>query len=106
MFVQANGEPYQDTPKAWDAARQAAGLGDFRWHDLRHTFGSRLAMAGVDILTIKELMGHKTLTMTQRYAHLSPAHLGRAVDVLSRPATGTATSTGANGHRRAADGFA
>jgi len=45
--------PYKDTPKARNEAREKAGLGAFRWHDLRHTFGSRLAMAGVDILTIK-----------------------------------------------------
>jgi integrase len=94
------GEPYRDTPKAWDAARDKAGLGDFRWHDLRHTFGSRLAMAGVDILTIKELMGHKTLAMTLRYAHLGLRHVGRAVDVLSRRATDTATSTNSNGPRK------
>ena len=81
-------------------------MGDFRWHDLRHTFGSRLAMAGVDILTIKELMGHKTLAMTLRYAHLSPSHVGRAVDVLSRRATDTATSTNSNGPRHVAEGRA
>jgi integrase len=108
VFVQPGGagEPYQDTLKAWDAAREKAGLGDFRWHDLRHTFGSRLAMAGIDILTIKELMGHKTLAMTLRYAHLSPNHVGRAVDVLSRRATDTATSTNGNGPRQLAEGRA
>lgn len=65
---------------------KAAGLDDFRFHDLRHTFASRLAMAGVDLLTIKELGGWKTLTMVQRYAHLSPGHQRQAVERIVRNA--------------------
>ena len=52
----------------------------FHWHDLRHTFASRLVMGGVDILTVKELMRHKTLVVTLRYAHLAPEHLSEALD--------------------------
>ena len=52
------------------------------WHDLRHTFGSRLIMSGVDLKTAQTLMGHKTISMTARYAHLSSAHLDAAVDRL------------------------
>jgi hypothetical protein len=63
-------------------------------------------MAGVDSLTIKELMGHTTLTMILRYAHLSPSHVGRAVEVLSRRATDTATGTDGNGPRQFAEGRA
>jgi len=63
-------------------ALQAAKIEDFRFHDLRHTAASRLAMGGIDLYTIGELLGHKTLTMTARYAHLLPEHLKRAVAAL------------------------
>ena len=54
----------------------------FHFHNLRHTFASQLVMAGIDLTTIKELLGHKTLAMTLRHAHLSPSHKVKAVDVL------------------------
>lgn len=82
---------------------EAEMLEGFTWHCLRHTFASRLAMAGVDILTIKDLGGWKTLSMVARYAHLSPGRLRQGVERLvtahvvegeNARATGTATSTG------------
>ncbi len=69
---------------------------DFHFHDLRHSFASRLAMAGVDLLTIKELGGWKTLGMVIRYAHLSPDHKRAAVERLISEASGTPASTGEN----------
>ena len=72
-----------------------AGILNFHWHDLRHTFASRLAMAGVPLRTIGELLGHKTPAMTMRYAHLAPAHLRDAVECLVNPnSTDAKTSTG------------
>lgn len=69
--------------KAFSRAIKAAGIKDFRFHDLRHTFASQLVMGGVDLNTVRELLGHKTLAMTLRYSHLSKDHKTRAVEVLS-----------------------
>ena len=68
--------------KTVPAAVNEAKIEDFRFHDLRHTFASRLAMEGVDLLTIKDLGGWKTLSMVQRYAHLSPGHRQIAIERL------------------------
>lgn len=62
---------------------------DVVWHTLRHTFASRLAMRGESLLTLQELMGHRTLTMTARYAHLSRQHTLAAVQGLCHTQKGT-----------------
>ncbi len=82
--------------RVFDPALREAKISDFRWHDLRHTFGSRLAMAGVDLRTIQELMRHKTIKMTLRYTHLSPTHTLEAVNklCLTNQTSSTRTSTG------------
>jgi len=79
-----NGGRYLDLKKSFASACRKAGIKDFHFHDLRHTFASQLVMNGVDITTVSKLLGHATLTMTLRYAHLAPDHLKSAVDVLSR----------------------
>lgn len=83
------GKAYQDLKKSFQAACRRAGIKDFRFHDLRHTFASHLVMAGVDITTVKELLGHKTLTMTLRYSHLAPSHKVKAVGLLNETLQGT-----------------
>jgi len=79
FFDKATGKPYAEVKKSFASALRRAKITDFHFHDLRHTFASHLVMAGVDITTVKELLGHKTLTMTLRYAHLAPAHKVDAV---------------------------
>jgi integrase len=66
------------------AVRDAKIRPRFRLYDLRHTFGSRMAMAGVDLPTLKELMGHSTITTTMRYIHPTPEHKRAAVEKLER----------------------
>jgi integrase len=82
FFDSKTGNPYQNVKRSFATALRRAKITDFHFHDLRHTFASQLVMAGVDITTIKELLGHKSLTMTLRYAHLAPSHKVKAVDIL------------------------
>jgi len=63
-----------------------AGLRSISWHDLRHTYASHLVMRGATLQEVQELLGHASITMTMRYAHLSPARRRAAVDLLDRPA--------------------
>jgi len=84
VFCNCKGAPYRSFRSAFERAVCKAGLEDFTFHDLRHTFASRLVMAGVDLPTVKELMGHKDITMTLRYTHLSSDHKQRAVSALEQ----------------------
>jgi integrase len=68
--------------KIFSKAIRCAKITHCRWHDLRHTFASHLVMNGVDLMTVKELMGHKDIKMTMRYSHLSQGHKARSVDTL------------------------
>ncbi len=83
VFCNKDGKPYGNVRKSFFTACSKAGIINFRFHDLRHTFASQLVMSGVDLNTVRELLGHKSITMTLRYSHLSPDHKKRAVDVLN-----------------------
>lgn len=101
VFLNCYGEKLSK-PRDWfEPAIKKAGVQKFTWHCLRHTFASRLVMAGVDLRTVQELMGHKTIQMTCRYAHLAPKHRLAAVQRLCETSSGqdtgaTTTATGAS----------
>lgn len=95
------------TRRTFANALLKAKIDDFRWHDLRHTCGSRLAMAGADIRLIQEMLGHKTLEQTRKYAHLSPSHMSQTaklLDVKKVTAPVAAPGTKAVAKRRAQGG--
>jgi integrase len=81
-FLNSKGTPMKTHRDWFDPAVEGAKVPGYTWHKNRHTFASRLAMAGVDIRTIAQLMGHGTIQMSMRYAHLSPDHNQAAVDRL------------------------
>lgn len=75
----------------FERARKKAGIEDFRFHDLRHSFATRLVQAGEDLLKVQRLLGHKTISMTQRYAHHSADSLRGSVEVFNRECNNSAT---------------
>lgn len=85
VFPGKCGNRLNNVKKAWAGITKAAGLTDFRFHDLRHSFASRLVMVGVDLNTVRELLGHADIKMTLRYAHLAPEHKAQAVARLVAP---------------------
>jgi integrase len=82
VFHDSEGRRYNDIRHPFDKACEVAGMTDFHFHDLRHTFASWLVMKGVPLATVSTLLGHTSPMMTLRYAHLSPKHLTSAVRVL------------------------
>ncbi len=96
--------PVMHNHRWFETVIRKVAIPEFTWHCLRHTFASRLVMAGVDIRTVAELTGHKTLQMTMRYAHLSPGHNTAAVANLDKfyipdNPTDTRTDTAPNRHQ-------
>ncbi|PHO04171.1 hypothetical protein CSC82_11595 [Rhodobacteraceae bacterium 4F10] len=79
---QATGKPLTQIKRSWATLCKRAELTDFRFHDLRHDFASRLVMAGTDLYVVRDLLGHSTIQLTERYAHLAPEHHKAAVEAL------------------------
>jgi integrase len=94
VFANANGQKFKGVREGFTNACKRAGLTDLHFHDLRHTFASQWVMAGGDLYLLRDVLGHKAITMTQRYAHLSPQFKRSAVNLLdkiftSSPRTGS-----------------
>jgi len=82
IFCDGQGKKFGRIQTSFRTALKKSGIEDFRFHDLRHCFASNLVMAGEDLNTVRELLGHKDLTMTLRYSHLAPNYKRRAVKRL------------------------
>jgi hypothetical protein len=83
VFTSAKtGEPLENGSHRFDDALVEAKLKNFHWHDLRHTVASRLRMKGAPLEDLADLLGHKSLTMTRRYAHLGPNRLQAVASLL------------------------
>lgn len=83
LFPGKNPEKPIDLRKPFDNALKQAEIADFRWHDLRHCTASYLAMNGASLAEIAEVLGHKTLQMVKRYAHLSDGHVSSVVESMN-----------------------
>jgi integrase len=83
VFPRRDGLAPIDIRTAWENARDTAGLVDFRFHDIRHSTASYLAMNGASLVEIAEVLGHRTLQMVRRYAHLSESHVKELVQSVN-----------------------
>jgi integrase len=84
LFPRADGQAPMEIRKHWNRAVKEAGIQDFRFHDLRHTAASYLAMNGATLAEIADVLGHRTLQMVKRYAHLSDQHTASVVERMNR----------------------
>jgi integrase len=90
LFPRPDGRKPLRLEYAWQRARQQAGIADFRFHDLRHSVASYLAMNGASLMEIAVVLGHKTLEMVRRYAHLTDTHVDGVVRGMNAKIFGAA----------------
>lgn len=85
VFTNRNGAPFNHSSLSYHLERvcKKAGLRRITWHILRHTFASQLAMKGVPLNTVQALLGHSTIVMTMRYAHVAPSTMRAAIELLN-----------------------
>lgn len=86
VFPGPQGDVMGTVKTAWVKLLDAAQIKKFRFHDLRHTFASKLVQRGVPLQVVQELLGHASMIMTQRYAHLAPSQRRAAVELLGKAA--------------------
>jgi integrase len=95
VFCRIDGTPLQSFSKAWRATLEEAGIKDFHFHDLRHTFCSNLILAGASLKDVKEMIGHSDISMTDRYSHLTLTHMMQKQEQLANHyMNGAQTSSG------------
>ena len=82
MSIVKRGEPTSRVDRGFRSALKASKIEDFKFHDLRHTFASNLVMNGAQLNDVRELLGQKSMAMVMRYAHLSPKHKAKVVNIL------------------------
>ncbi|MEO5370090.1 MAG: site-specific integrase [Magnetococcus sp. DMHC-1] len=88
VFSHANGNQIRSLRTSFETACRRSGLSNFRIHDLRHTCAAWLVSAGVPLPEVRDLLGHHTIQMTEKYAHLAPDNVRSAVAVLDRAQNG------------------
>lgn len=100
VFLNTDHQPLRSARDWFEVAVEKAELKKYTLHCKRHTFASRLVMAGTDMRTVAELMGHSTIQVTMRYAHLAPEHTQAAVDRLVSSSNGLVTQSATGKTRR------
>ena len=80
VFPGVKGRRLDNITRSFETARRNAGISNFRFHDLRHTFATNQRLAGTDLNDLKDLLGHADLTMTMRYAHVTPRHKRKVME--------------------------
>ena len=93
VFHGRYGNPIKGIKDPWKNTLIKAGISNFRFHDLRHTFASHFVMKGGDILTLKEILGHSSLKMVERYAHLANEYKSIQINALNGTFSGHLNAT-------------
>ena len=82
VFVSHTGQPFVTIKTAWAKIMRRARIEDFSFHDLRHDCASQLVMAGVNLQVVRDILGHGTVRLTERYAHLAPDAGHKMMDLI------------------------
>ena len=81
FYGHMKGERLKDIPKEWESWLKQAKIENFHWHDLRHTFASRLVSAGCSLYAVQEFLGHSSIKVTERYSHFEKGYLKEAINL-------------------------